>query len=114
MAGNQMPSTERSKSSAGSPVHRTVLIYRLTHRDQCTREDQLYSSIDSEIVARVESDSMGYFTTYLPAGKYSIFTQEEQGYFANRFDGEGYVNPITILKGRTTSITIKIDYKAFY
>lgn len=114
LAGNQMPSTGSRNSSSGSPVSRTLLIYELTHRDQCTRGDRLYTAISGEMVAKVETDSLGYFVASLPVGKYSIFTQEEQGYFANRFDGEGYVNPVIVTKGKTTSITIKIDYEAFY
>ena len=114
LAGNQMPSTEPRNSAAGSPVQRTVLIYELTHRDQCTRGDRLYTNIDSEMVAKVESDSLGYFMATLPVGNYSIFTQEELGYFANRFNAQGHINPIAVTKGRITTITIKIDYNAFY
>ena len=109
-----MPSTDIPRNSAGSRIQRTVLIYELTHRDQCTRGEELYTRIDSRLVAQVESDSMGHFATSLPHGHYSIFTQEPDGYFANKFDGEGHVNPVTIVKGKTTVIRVKIDYKAFY
>ncbi|MTI24563.1 hypothetical protein E1163_06360 [Fulvivirga kasyanovii] len=78
------------------------------------QEDQLYKEVPSELIKTVETDENGNFTVQLAPGRYSVFTKEEDGLFANVFDGEGNVNPVTVKQGEMTELNIDINYKAVY
>lgn len=110
--GNFMPGP--GQSNKGKPVQREVLIYDLTSMNNVIKEDQLYSEVPSELVKTVETDENGKFSVSLPPGRYSLFTKEEEGLFANVFDGEGNINPVIVNPGEMTAVTIDINYKAVY
>ena len=120
LEGNLMPGiqeesdTTTSSLTQGKPVERYVTIYRLTHRDQTVQEDGFFKEINNRLVKKILSDEEGNFATKLDTGRYSLFVEEPQGYFANRFDGEGYINPVEVKKDEVTEVTLKIDYKAAY
>jgi hypothetical protein len=48
------------------------------------------------LIRKIKTDKTGSFKANLDPGKYSIFVQEEDGLFANVFDGEGFINPVTV------------------
>jgi hypothetical protein len=50
----------------------------------------------------------------LPPGKYSVFTVEEEGLYANEYDSDGNMFPVEVLDGEFTEVTIKINYKAAF
>ncbi|MBL6448010.1 carboxypeptidase regulatory-like domain-containing protein [Fulvivirga sp. 29W222] len=110
--GNFMPGP--GQSNKGRPVQRDILIYEVTSMDEATKENQLYNEIPSRLIKTVITDKNGKFSTDLPPGTYSIFTKEKEGLFANVFDGEGHINPVTIKAGEITEIIININYKAVY
>lgn len=119
LEGNLMPTigeepeTDDEKRK-GEPVQRELHIYELTTMDEATAEGTFFYDIQSPLVKTVESDKDGYFQVELPAGRYSVFVQEEEGLFANIFDGEGNINPVEIKNDEVTKITIEINYKAAY
>ncbi|WP_343854907.1 carboxypeptidase regulatory-like domain-containing protein [Fulvivirga kasyanovii] len=110
--GNFMPGP--GQSNKGKPVQREVLIYEVTSMKNVIQEDQLYKEVPSELIKTVETDENGNFTVQLAPGRYSVFTKEEDGLFANVFDGEGNVNPVTVKQGEMTELNIDINYKAVY
>ncbi|UII32377.1 carboxypeptidase regulatory-like domain-containing protein [Fulvivirga ulvae] len=110
--GNFMPGP--GQSNKGKPVHRTVLIYEVTSMNNVVQENQLYEKVPSKLIKTIETDENGNFSIHLPPGRYSVFTKEENGLFANVFDGEGNINPVTVKPGEMTEITIDINYKAVY
>ncbi|SHN02373.1 hypothetical protein SAMN04488057_105277 [Cyclobacterium lianum] len=119
IAGNQMPqlaesNAQAAKNERGIPVQRTIRIHQLTHINQASLGDYLFGDIETPLVAEIETDEKGYFKTELPPGRYSVFTVEETGYFANVFDLDSYINPLTVEKGKWTNMRIKVDYKAAY
>jgi hypothetical protein len=51
----------------------------------------------------------------LPEGQYSIFVWEDgKGLYANGFDGQNNIFPVTVQKGKVEPITITVDYMAAY
>ena len=111
--GNLMPSPGVA-APEGKPVKRTVLIYEVTNMDDLTGEGSVYTAVGTKKVAEVETDKEGNFAIALDAGKYSLFTKEEGGYFANSFDGANNINVVTVEEGKVTTRNIKIDYQASY
>ena len=77
-------------------------------------ENGLFVSVMEKPLAETESDNKGKFTLELAPGQYSIFTVEEEGLFANVFDGEGNVMPVTVREKEWTLIDIEVNYKAVY
>jgi hypothetical protein len=39
---------------------------------------------------------------------------EAEGLFANKYDGEGFINPVTIVANSFVNMEILINYKAYY
>jgi len=112
--GNFMPSPDRPQINSGMPVEKELLVYNVTNLKQVKVNGAFYSDVQTGLVARVKSTPTGYFELKLPPGKYSLFSVEPDGLFANRFDGSGNINVVEV-KGQTlTNIDFIIDYKAAY
>lgn len=119
LEGNLMPTIgedvqQNEKDYKGEPVQREIHIYELTSMDEATAEGTFFKNIQTDLVKTVETNEEGEFIVELPVGRYSVFVQEDQGLFANSFDGEGHINPVEIKEGELTKITIQINYKAAY
>jgi hypothetical protein len=119
LEGNLMPKIQEENDTTpslnqGKPVERYVCIYELTHRNQTVQEDGFYKEVNTRLVKKIMSDQEGNFATPLDTGQYSLFVEEHQGLFSNRYDGEGYIYPVSVKKDRITQVTLKIDYKAAY
>jgi len=120
LEGNLMPTLDDSSYSqraAGKPVMREVYIFEPTKLNQTEKGNKssvLYTKIHSKLIKKTKSNAAGHFKVNLPPGKYSVFTLEEDGYFANIFDGQGFMNPVTVEVGKFTKIVIKVNYKAYY
>ena len=112
-SGNHMPGPGRTMPS-DQPVSREIQVYALTHVSQLTPSGSFYSQIQTKQVAKIVSGPDGTFRLLLPPGKYSLFVQEAQGLFANRFDGEGHVFPVEVKPGQMAPVEIIIDYNASY
>ncbi|MDO6439475.1 carboxypeptidase regulatory-like domain-containing protein [Cyclobacterium sp. 1_MG-2023] len=117
--GNQMPQASQDEASslspaAQNPVKRTIHIHQLTHINQASLGDYLFGSIETPLVASIETNDEGEFSVELPPGKYSIFTVEENGYFASIFDLDSYIHPVHVEKGEWSKVAITINYKATF
>jgi hypothetical protein len=73
-----------------------------------------YSEIQTQLVSRTSSDDQGYFQLELPSGTYSLFVWEQERYYANGFDGFGYIMPVDVAEGAVVRRDMIIDYKAAY
>lgn len=119
LEGNMMPTIgedvkQNEKDYKGEPVQREIHIYKLTSMDEATAEGTFFKDIQTALVKTVETNKEGEFIVELPVGRYSVFVQEEQGLFANSFNGEGHINPVEIKEGELTKILIQVNYKAAY
>jgi hypothetical protein len=113
LSGNQMPGPGRVKGK-GRGVSRQLCIYAPTKSEQTSGHMPLFTHINTPLVAHVQTDSTGYFTVKLPAGKYSVFIQETGGLFAAEADGEGHLNPVLITAGQTLNRNFTITLQAAF
>lgn len=109
IAENQMPS-EDIKKSPHHGVQRELLIYELTHLHQAKQDGVFFSEIQTSLVLAVTTKKDGSFKVKLPPGKYSVFVREPKGHFANLFDKDNAINPVTVQPKQFTWLTVTIDY----
>ena len=115
ISGNQMPGPGTNKKSPAQGIAREVRIYPATFIHQVQSKDgSFYTDAIGKPVMVIQSSSDGTFTATLPPGKYSIFTKEVRGLFANQYDGEGCINCVEVRANEFTDMTIKVDYEAAY
>ncbi len=116
ISGNQMPSPDRPATKPKG-IKTALYVFELTNTSQVSRPEEhapFYSSVQTKLVKKIITDSSGYFKTYLPAGRYSLFAKKDSLYYANWFDGDNHIAPVEVLPGKITRIDFKIDYDAVY
>jgi hypothetical protein len=121
LEGNQMPTiksedqkSNTSERTKGKPVVRVIKVYPIVNMADARLEDGLFQSIAGDPFAEVTSDENGDYSLILPPGKYSLFTVEEDGLFANSFDGNGNIEPLIVKKGEWVTRDLVINYKAYF
>lgn len=116
--GNQMPMvTEDGKATdkvAPKPIKRVLKIYPLIKFSDLRMEEGLFTAVAGQPITEVESNDSGAYSIQLSPGRYSVFVVEENGLFANVFDGDGNVNPVTVKENEWTLLDIVVNYKAVY
>jgi hypothetical protein len=113
LEGNQMPGPG-AKPTKPAGIVREVYIYEAVTTQQCTEENGFYKNIKTPLVAKVKSRKDGSFKVKLKPGIYSVFVKEQEGLWANLFDGEGRINPITVSDKNWTTIVFEVNYKAAF
>ena len=116
LEGNLMPSIDHpdTKARRGKPVVREIHVYKLTNVKETESRNGFFTKIKGNLIKKSGSNESGYFSIQLPVGEYSIFIKEEQGLYANLFDGNNNINPVVVNKDKVTEIQVKVDYKAVY
>lgn len=116
--GNQMPMImqdgQKPTKPGSTPIQRKILVYPLMKITDMKMENGLFVSTMEKPVAETESDSKGKFTLEIVPGQYSVLIVEEDGLFANLFDGEGNVMPVTVRKNEWTMVDIEVNYQAVF
>lgn len=69
-----------------------------------------FDEIPTDEIARVESNTRGFFQIELPPGDYSVFVVEGDRYYANSFDGDGNILPFTVAADSVSDVLINITY----
>jgi hypothetical protein len=115
MEGDFMPRIGEKPGGSRQPIARDVLFYPpFKTSDLIEAQGPIYQHLPNVPLARVSTDENGKFSVSLPAGTYSVFTKEPNGFFANRFDGDGIINPVEVKSGAFSEIVIEINYKAVF
>lgn len=112
-SGNQMPGPGL-KSSKSIGIVREIFIYEATTVPQTTQQEGFYSAIQTKLVKKIKSKKNGTFSVKLPPGTYSVFTKEAKGLWANTFDGQGIINPVTVSPKNYTELSLNVNYEAAY
>ena len=115
LSGNQMP-------IPGKPAHRpkgfatTLFVYETTNLKDVQRvgNSPMYLSINKKLICTIQSDSTGYFYAALEPGSYSLFVKFNNLYYANSYDIQQNIFPVTVHKGLTTNIVFNMDAGAVY
>jgi|SRR5690606_10924895 len=113
--GNQMPSPDVPPSEPAG-IKTTVYVFELTRLEQVEQEGNspFYRKIKTRMIDKIESDSSGQFAISLAPGRYSLFTKVNDLYYANNFDGENHIAPVTVEEGKFTEVNILISARATY
>ena len=114
LSGNQMPGPEKAPDSPQQGITREIYIYNAVALPSAQRQDVFFQNVDAVLVTKIMTNADGSFKVKLPPGKYSLFTKEEKGLFANLFDTNGCVNCVTVRPRKYSWITITVDYEAVY
>lgn len=118
LEGNQMPmATESGNPNPKSPsqaIKRSVRFYPLVKFSDLKIENGLFTAVAEKPITEVQTDEKGKYSVQLSPGRYSVFVVEEGGLFANIFDGEGNVQPVTVHENEWTLLDIVVNYKAVF
>ncbi|MFC1744811.1 hypothetical protein ACFL35_12545 [Candidatus Riflebacteria bacterium] len=117
LEGNFMPGLGPAKTKAKEKiVPREVFLFTpaVNLKNVETVENIFYKIPGRKPFVSVKSDTKGNFSFKVPPGDYSIFTKEDGKYFANFFDGKGFIFPIKVLSGKKTKVEFRIDYLATF
>jgi hypothetical protein len=113
LSGNQMPGPGAQRP-AQQGIIREIHIYKIATTNDVVIENNYYSQVKTDLVAKVVSGTDGYFKVRLPPGEYSVFTMEPKGLFANMFDVNSRINPVIVKPKKFSWVTITVDYEAAY
>jgi hypothetical protein len=112
--GNCMPMIGSSSTSCRTyPVIRTILIYDYTTTNEVDGCGPSYKSVHSKLVAQCKSDQDGFFQVAVDPGKYSIFIKENDNFYANSYDGQGGIQPITVENNSVNIMTLVLNYAVY-
>jgi hypothetical protein len=112
--GNLMPTPGRS-TSQGKGVVRDVVVYELTNMTEVITDGGFHRNIKTKLIKKATSSSDGHFCIDLPVGRYSLFVWEDgKGLYANSFDDQGTIFPVTVQQGKVETVLFTVDYKAAY
>ncbi len=114
--GDFMPSIGGRSSGTITPIEREVWIFQATRFDSVVGagDGRFFKQILTEFVARVRSNTSGFYQVSLPPGKYSVFVVEGSLYYANGTDSAGHLVPGVVMAGAVTEVPVEITYKAAY
>lgn len=115
-AGDQMPSPDRPAGvTAGILVQREVYVYALINESNTIKNTEgFYTKINTRLIKKFTTDKRGRFKVSLPVGKYSLFTKEENGLYANFFDESMNIFPVQVKRGGYTNVSFEITYQAVF
>ncbi len=111
--GNQMPAPGRA-ISRGRGLSCEVYIYSATQSSDTRGPAPLFSQINTPLITQIKSDSTGRYTAYLPPGRYSLFIKENNLFFANETDGNGYLNFVEVKSGLVSAKDFRVTLRAVY
>lgn len=115
ISGNQMPGPG-VKRPEPKGLRTTLYVYELTSLQQVDRDGEapLYKAIHTKLVDSVQTNDGGQFSLSLPVGKYSLFTRVGGQYFANLFDANNNIFPVTVEKDKVTPVDFLVNINATY
>ncbi len=96
-------------------AQRMIYIYAVTTAAQTEGDGPLYKAIHQPLIAKVSSDTKGFFQCKVPPGRYSVFTGEQgQQFFAGVSNLKGELNPVEVVAHKVSTCDIIVDHKAAY
>lgn len=113
LEGNQAPAPGQPQP-APRPARRVVAVYQLTHQNQATAQNGFFHTIATKKVAQGRSAKSGRFRIKLPPGNYSLFVREKNGLYANQWDANGFIHPVTVAPRVFTQTTLLVSHQATF
>ncbi len=113
--GNFMPMIGTHPSGKVTPaVRRRVRVHEPFNSLEAGGMTALRDTVPTPLVAETITDSIGEFRMMLPVGKFSIFVEEDSGWYFNVWDGQGFQGLITIDTNEVKEMNIRITTKAVF
>jgi len=113
--GNCMPVVVDYKNGTCKqyPVKREVVIYEYTKMNETSHEFTKFFEIYTKLVATTTCDEEGFFELALEPGEYSVFVREGEHLYANLFDGQGGIVPVTVESSKVSEKILNLDYASY-
>jgi hypothetical protein len=109
--GDCMPTIDWENTTCKQyPVKREILIYEYTKMDETIYEFTKFFEIHTKLVATTTCDEEGFFELALEPGKYSVFVREDEYLYANLFDGQGGIVPVTVESSKVSETFFFLFY----
>ena len=113
LSGNQMPGPGKSIPPQQGVI-REVVVYKAATLNDTEQNGQFFSNVKTELVTKAMSKVDGSFKIKLPPGRYSVFTREPKGLFANIIDQDGCISCVEVRPKKYSWMIITVDYEAAY
>jgi hypothetical protein len=113
--GNFMPVTDpkRSQSQILPGAGRRVRVYQPV-KESTANGAARRDSVATPLVAETVADSTGHFFLKVAPGEYSVFVEENGGWYANGWNDQGVQGSVKVEPGKVTDVTLKITNKATF
>jgi hypothetical protein len=111
--GNCMPMIGATTSCKSYPVSRIIQIYEYTNQNEVEGWGPLFDSVNSKLITQCDADQEGFFQVTIDPGKYSVFICEKDKFYANSFDGQGGIYPLTVKSDSISIIKLTLDYAVY-
>lgn len=112
--GDFMPSPDGGQGSI-TPVVRELWIFTPTLMSETTPVGGTrFTTIHSTLITTVSSKANGFYQIALPESRYSIFVKEDSMYYANWFEGEGYISQVRVAPDSITKFQVDLTYNAVF
>ena len=92
------------------PVKREIVIYEYTKLSETRHEITTFFEIYTKLVETTICDEEGFFEMSLEPGKYSVFVKEGEYLYANGFDGQGGIAPVTVEQQKVSEKFLNLNY----
>ena len=113
--GNFMPSIGTPPGGKITPaVRRRVRVHEPFNSLEAGGMTARRDTVPTLLVAETITDSIGEFRMMLPVGKFSIFVEEDSGWYFNVWDGHGFQGLITVDTNEVKEMNIRITTKAVF
>lgn len=113
--GNRMPNPERPLTAPPGFATK-VFIHPVTEMNQLfpSTTAGLFQMVNTPGIASITTDSTGFFSVALPAGKYSVFVKYKDGFYANWFNEKNQVAPVEVIENQVTKVKYTVSAGATY
>jgi hypothetical protein len=112
--GNFMPMTD-ANSAQNSKTPGAGLRIRVHEPVKMSgAADATLIDVPTPLIAETTTDDEGKFFVEVEPGTYSVFVQENGGWYFNGWNGEGIQGAVEVLPGEKASIFIKVTTNATY
>ncbi|MBU1935920.1 hypothetical protein KKG05_00845 [bacterium] len=113
--GNFMPTIGQPPGGKVTPAaRRRVRVHEPFNALEAGQMTARRDTVPTPLVAETITDSIGEFRMMLPVGKFSIFVEEDSGWYFNVWDGQGFQGLITIDTNEVKDMNIRITTKAVF
>jgi hypothetical protein len=111
--GDFMPMTD-PKAAQNSKTPGAGLRVRLHEPVKLSSANALLPEVPTLMVAETTTDAEGKFFIKAAPGNYSIFVEENGGWYYNGWDGQGVQGAVEVLPDQNASIIIRVTANATF